>query len=229
MSVLKTIVRHDGVQRALGRAVAAYLRFCFATTRWTRIGGDHLDIIVNSTDGVLVCFWHNTLLISPALWPHARRPGHVLISQSRDGNAVAYMAEALGLKTIRGSSTKKTAPDKAKGGAQAFRAMFRLLKSGGALAITPDGPRGPAEVVQPGAAQLATATGVQTLCVGIALTPVWRLHSWDRLHIPLPFARGCCVYSAPLPPPEDPEALRTRIEDTLHTATAHAHEGLSCR
>ncbi|HAN93250.1 MAG TPA: hypothetical protein DCQ33_14390, partial [Nitrospira sp.] len=53
---------------------------------------------------------------------------------------------------VRGSSTR--------GGAEAFRQLIRLGRSGGNLVLTPDGPKGPRQVVKVGVVQLARATGL---------------------------------------------------------------------
>jgi lysophospholipid acyltransferase (LPLAT)-like uncharacterized protein len=46
--------------------------------------------------------------------------------------------------------------------------MVKWVKDGGAMAITPDGPRGPVEVMQKGAIALARVTGAPVLFVGVA-------------------------------------------------------------
>ena len=59
----------------------------------------------------------------------------------------------LGIETIRGSTTR--------GGARALLKMLRAVKDENRhLALTPDGPKGPREVVQKGTVQLAIKTGV---------------------------------------------------------------------
>ena len=66
------------------------------------------------------------------------------------------------------------------------------------MAITPDGPRGPAEQVQPGAVAAAQHAGVPLLPIGARPSSAWWLGSWDRMCIPKPFARVEIEYSAPI-------------------------------
>jgi lysophospholipid acyltransferase (LPLAT)-like uncharacterized protein len=69
------------------------------------------------------------------------------------------------------------------------------MASGGGVALTPDGPRGPAEeMAEGGVSLLAKASGAPVLLVGLAAHPCLRLSSWDRAVIPLPFARGAIVW-----------------------------------
>jgi lysophospholipid acyltransferase (LPLAT)-like uncharacterized protein len=102
--------------------------------------------------------------------------------------------------------------------------MLRLAGEGRSLAITPDGPRGPAGVVKPGLVYLASRAGVPVLPVAAACARAWRLHSWDRFTIPLPFARVVVGYGAPVtvPPRLDGpelEAWRERLQGALESLT----------
>ena len=87
--------------------------------------------------------------------------------------------------------------------------MVKWVRDGGAMAITPDGPRGPVEELQKGAVALARVTGAPVLFVGIAMRPCIRLDTWDRTIIPLPFAKAAMVWDGPAVAgrDDDPDAL----------------------
>ena len=76
--------------------------------------------------------------------------------------------------------------------------MLRWLKGGGGIAITPDGPRGPAEQLAEGAVMLAKVSKAPVLLVGLACRPVRRLKTWDQADLPLPFGRGAIVWDGPI-------------------------------
>ncbi|RME68098.1 MAG: hypothetical protein D6781_11760, partial [Verrucomicrobia bacterium] len=57
-------------------------------------------------------------------------------------------------------------------------------------AITPDGPRGPIYDLKAGALLAARRTGSAILLMGIEYRKAWRLKSWDRFCIPVPFSRA---------------------------------------
>jgi lysophospholipid acyltransferase (LPLAT)-like uncharacterized protein len=102
--------------------------------------------------------------------------------------------------------------------------MIAWVKGGGAVAITPDGPRGPAEVMQPGVAALARMTGAPPLMVGLAARPCIRLGTWDQTIVPLPFSRAAMVWDAPPPAGRDadPEALIADWTARLQAVSARA-------
>ena len=109
-----------------------------------------------------------------------------------------------------------------KGGSAAFRDALKWLRTGGGLATTPDGPRGPAEQMAEGAAMLAKVAGCPVMLVGLAGAPCWRLKSWDTAVIPRPFAKGAIVWDGPFEAGRDAdlEALRAEWAARLSVATA---------
>ena len=114
-----------------------------------------------------------------------------MISEHRDGEIIAQIAERLGYTTVRGSSSR--------GGGRALIGLMRAIESGRDGAVTPDGPRGPAHVFAPGAAIASQRTGAALLPVRASASRAWRLKSWDRFLVPKPFARVRVVYG-PLTP-----------------------------
>lgn len=194
-------LRNPIVVRTLAAVLAAYLRVVYATIRWTREGQERAEGVWRDGGGAILCFWHARIPLAPQSWPNRmgeRQEIHALISQSTDGEFIARAVEQLGIPSIRGSSKKKHDRSKNKGGERAFRDMLRWVKAGNAVAITPDGPRGPAETMDKGAPVLAQITGAPVLFVGVASKPCLRLGTWDRTVIPLPFSRGAMVWDGPL-------------------------------
>lgn len=173
----------DRIVRALVPPLGAgYLKLVHATTRLTRAG----DKTALPADGrpVIYSFWHEMLVMMP--WMQFRPPTVTPISSSRDGDYTASLFARLGVEPTRGSSSR--------GGALAARGMVSAARAGRDCGITPDGPRGPARVVQPGATWVARATGCPLLPVAFACTRFRRLRTWDRMLLPLPFGRGVFVY-----------------------------------
>ena len=79
-----------------------------------------------------------------------------------------------------------------------FREALNFVGGGGALIITPDGPRGPNEVIASGALQIAKRTAAPVFLMGMAANPALRLDTWDQVMLPTPFGRGVVVWEGPL-------------------------------
>lgn len=214
----------------LTRLLAGYLAATYRTLRWTREGQEiaaHVQAeALAAGGGAILALWHSRVPVGPTTWPQGpERPEiRVLVSQSRDGELIARVIARLGLPSIRGSSLKKTDTHKNKGGEQAFRDMVKWVKDGGAMAITPDGPRGPVEVMQKGAVALARVSGAPLLFVGVAVNPCIRLKTWDRTIIPLPFAKAAMVWDGPVLAgrEDDPDALAEAWGARLTAASRRA-------
>lgn len=190
-------LRNPVVIRALAAVFAGYLRLVYRTLRWSEVNRAAVEAMWRDGGPVIVCFWHYAIPLSPRLWPRpeATQTMRALISRSNDGEFIAQTVERLGFPAVRGSSQKKSDLGKNKHGEQAFREMVRWIQDGVGMAVTPDGPRGPALEMQKGVVTLARLTRAPVLLVGLASAPSLRLNSWDRTLLPLPFGRGAMVWA----------------------------------
>jgi hypothetical protein len=148
-------------------------------------GVDHLR---RERRPIVFALWHGDML--PLLYQHRDEGVSVLISEHRDGELIARIAESLGFRTVRGSTTR--------GASRALIGLTRVLESGHDVAITPDGPRGPARSFAPGALIAAHRASAPVIAVGVVVRRAWRLRSWDRFMIPKPFSAVHIAYSNPI-------------------------------
>jgi hypothetical protein len=161
------------------------------------------------------CFWHARLL--PLAFTHRGEGIAVLVSRHRDGEVITRIIEGLGFVTGRGSSTR--------GGEAGLREMLLWAERGRHLAVTPDGPRGPAEVLKEGVVYLAARLERRVVPIATASAEAWVGRSWDGFRVPRPFARVAIAHGAPLtmPAAADTAALasaRTEVERALRDLTA---------
>jgi lysophospholipid acyltransferase (LPLAT)-like uncharacterized protein len=168
----------------LGRG---FLQLLGHSWRMRVVHGERVETLRKSGRAFIFAIWHGHLL--PGLWHHRNEGVTVLISEHRDGEIVARAAESLGYELIRGSTTR--------GGGRALISLVRELSAGHEIAITPDGPRGPAGKFAPGALVAAQRSDSFILPVAVSASRAWRLKSWDRFMIPKPFARVTIAYGVP--------------------------------
>jgi lysophospholipid acyltransferase (LPLAT)-like uncharacterized protein len=171
----------------LARLGAPLIRLVALTWRIRVVNREPVDALRASRSPVVFAFWHGEML--PLVWQHRNEGVAVLISSHRDGEIIARIVEMFGFATIRGSTSR--------GGGRALLAMVRALESGRDVAITPDGPRGPARKFAPGALVAAQRANVPVVAVAAHASRAWRLNSWDRFMIPQPFARVTVAYGVP--------------------------------
>ena len=230
-SIIKTIVKSAAAGAVISAGVGAYIRLVAATSRRDFVGREHADPLLKSDRGFILAFWHARLLMGPIMRREADRPVHMLISTHRDGELIAAAVRGFGVEMIRGSAHDPKKPEKNKSGAPAVAAMAAALKSGAIVGVTPDGPRGPAEIAKIGAVRLAAMTGAPILPAGYAASRAKRLPTWDGFVLTLPFSRMAFAARAPIhvePGAGETalEAARRRLETELIAAVADAEAAL---
>ncbi|MCZ8155338.1 MAG: lysophospholipid acyltransferase family protein [Leptospira sp.] len=174
--------------------VVALQRLIGLTSRFITVGNSpHLDPAWQSRAFIL-SIWHTNVLYSPYL--HRYKNVAVMISESKDGDFINEVVHRFGNTSIRGSSSH--------GGSKALKAMILHLKKGGPVAFTPDGPRGPAFIVQPGLIAAAQMTQAPIIPFHYECTRQWILQkAWDKHRIPKPFTTFVISYGDPIFVPRD--------------------------
>lgn len=228
---MKSLLRSGPVSRLLGLMIWGWMALINRTTRWQVEGDAAARAAFAEERGIVMAAWHSRIMLLPAgwtrmmrRWPGLRAPAAMLISLSADGEPVARAIGHLGLEAIRGSKGNRKKRKKDKGGARAVAEAVQLLRAGGGLCITPDGPRGPAEEVSLGAALLAQRSGAIIIPYALSATHARRLDTWDRFILPFPFGRGAIVFGEPVrPTPEKrPQDLQAELQASLDAATRRA-------
>ena len=202
---------------AVGRAGSGMIRVLHASCRVTAEGDRNWRSFEDAGNPWIANIWHGTMLTP--IWRHRDRDVIALVSEHRDGEYITRVLERLGYGTARGSSTR--------GGVRALRELLRAGRSGRVLAVTPDGPRGPIEVMKTGALVLAGRSGIPLVPIGVGMSRAWRLSSWDRFSIPKPFSHVHIRYGDPIHVPADLDAsgmeeLRMRVQMVMDDLTASA-------
>lgn len=165
----------------------------------------------------IIAFWHGRQLMLPLAYGGCGLD--ILISRHRDGELISRAMRSFGFSAVRGSTTR--------GGAVALKRLIGRGRSGRDLAVTPDGPKGPRQVVQPGVIHLAKLTGLPIFPLTFSASKKKVLKTWDGFLVPYPFARGVFYWGEPLWVPRDAdaaqfEACRVALERALNAMTERA-------
>lgn len=166
------------------------------TLRVRVVGREPVDELLRADRRIVLSFWHRRLLMMPLAYPWKRvaadgtaRGVAILSSDSKDGERSAATWRHFGIHAVRGTASED--------GARALVRMIRAVKDGWDFGITPDGPRGPRQVLKPGVVALARRTGAWIVPVTVAYGSQIELKTWDALPIPLPFASVVVRYGQP--------------------------------
>lgn len=188
------------IEHTLAPKLGAGLMRALGATMRLQLHDPHGIVQQLERPAVLFSFWHNRLFLLPyfqnRFFPQRRLAA--MISRSHDGNLISNIVHEFRIYAARGSSSKR--------GSAALLALRHWLQQGIDAAITPDGPRGPRQKLQPGILHLARTTGHVIVPLRIEYSHKFELKSWDRFQIPCPFAR-CDFHFG------DPIAIRPDVSD----------------
>jgi len=166
---------------------ALILRILGATLRFEVSGAEKWRDPHLRGSPVILVLWHAWML--PLIHLHRGQGIVILASDHGDGEYISQVAARMGLGTARGSSTR--------GGEKGLRGLLRSLRDGKTVAITPDGPRGPARKLKDGVLVAAQLSGASLVPISVRASSAWRLSSWDRFVIPKPFSKIVVEYGGP--------------------------------
>ncbi|SCY05305.1 lysophospholipid acyltransferase family protein [Desulfoluna spongiiphila] len=172
-----------------------------------------LNAYLKNDKRILLCVHHQQFFAAIRYFQKYRDycPG-LMISQSKDGELIAAVANRTGWTTVRGSSSK--------GGGDALKGMIDHLGTHRLAAHIIDGPRGPFGKVKPGAIRLAHGEETVIVPFYIQANRAWYANSWDKFLLPKPFSKVILRFGEELTFPEtDSESAfedhRLALEDVM--------------
>ncbi len=174
--------------KCLGFGFATALRLLSSTWRVDCEQVQVFDELAKSRQQHILAFWHRHYVTLFRLFRH--RSLIAVTNQSPRGQVIAEICRQTDIQTlqVRGVGTKQT-----------LESLTRMADGSFDLAITVDGPLGPACQVKPVVVHLAARLGWPIVPISVA---AGRKHvctsRWDRLEIPLLFSRVSFVIGTPI-------------------------------
>jgi lysophospholipid acyltransferase (LPLAT)-like uncharacterized protein len=225
--LLKRLEGPNVLLQLLAALGAAYVRLVRATSR---VLYDPIDPFVAYRDDLPVVgtSWHGTLIPLAARPAPPGVPVRILVSNHRDGEVAARVAEKLGYGTVRGSGGRNTRWVD-KGALAGFLGLRASLDKGATVLLTAEAPRDGAQRAGLGSVVLARMTGRPLVGLGVAASRALVVDSWDKAVVPLPFGRIAIVATPLIRVPAGAsdavmEEKRRELQDALNAATERAFE-----
>jgi hypothetical protein len=207
------INKHVLATKIFAFSVHAYLYIIYHTCRLRTLNLETVRPYSDEGKNIFA-FWHGRMLYPVYYYSkNIKKPKtSILISQSRDGDFGDALVHRFQQHSIRGSSSR--------GGFKAIHQLADRLGKGYNLALTPDGPRGPAFQARVGIIKLAQFTGARIIPMTFSATRKITLNSWDKFIIPLPFSQIYLAFGDPFFVPSDSTSreithYRQHLETTL--------------
>lgn len=199
--------------KAFSSFVYYFIMMYLGTLRLKTRNLQNVTTLLERGETVLLCCWHQQFFSAIRNFKqYTQYNPAIMISHSRDGEFISRVAQRVGWKTVRGSSSK--------GGTPAMMAMITHLQSNQVAAHILDGPQGPIGKVKPGAIKIAHASGALIVPFCVEADNAWYVKSWDQFMLPKPFTKvtlcyGSAIKCSSCDSPEEFERQRQELETIM--------------
>tara|TARA_Y100001970_G_scaffold277446_1_gene381631 strand:- start:10 stop:657 length:648 start_codon:yes stop_codon:yes gene_type:complete len=194
------------------------INLVYRTSTISVSGEEHILPYLNNKKPFLLCVWHGQMLFPIFYFKKKKRGIWAIASQHQDAQIMASFLKSWSHKIIEGSSTR--------GGSQVIASMKQAFENKEPVAVTIDGPKGPALVCKPGSLMTAKSCEVDIICASGVSTSYWTARSWDRFTFPKPFSKIIVGFSSPISFDElsdKPEESVRLVSDRLNRLSDATH------
>jgi len=193
MHIKKKLLKKKFVQNILGFFTFLYIRAVNLTSSIQFENESIPKQFWNNDKPFILAFWHSQLMMIGFAWKKKQNV-NILASSHSDGRFGAIVGKYFNLNNIQTSEKNKSV---------SLRSIFKLLNDNNYIGITPDGPRGPKEIVSEGIIKIAKTSKVPIIPIGFWSSKNFKLKSWDSFLITLPFSKCSFVWNKPLEIPNN--------------------------
>ena len=157
-----------------------YLKTILLTCKWKSHNLNILKDAMTKDTPIMLSCWHKNLVFMTCFFKNWEKKLWVISSTHRDSEILGKILQSWGYRLIKGSSSRGWLSVLKK-----LITVFNTKKS--IVAITNDGPKGPAKQAKPGALKVALKNNVRIIGMSGKADSFWRLNSWDKMILPKPF------------------------------------------
>ena len=188
MHIKKKLLKNFFVQYILGFFTFLYIRAVNLTSSIQFENESIPKQFWNNDKPFILAFWHSQLMMIGFSWKKNKNV-NILASGHSDGRFGSIVGKYFNLNNIQTSKKNKNI---------SLKIIFKLLNDNNYIGITPDGPRGPREIVSEGIIKIAKSKKVPNIPKGFWSSKNYNLKSWDSFLITLPFSKCSFVWNKPL-------------------------------
>ena len=188
MKIRKKLLKNFFIQHILAIIVVLYIYLVRLTSKINYINLSIPQSFWKNNKPFILAFWHSQLMLISYTWKSPKKI-NILASSHSDGRFGAIVGKYFNLYNIPTSINKSKL---------SIRVIYQKLKEKSYVGITPDGPRGPKEIVSEGIIKIARATNTPIIPCGFWSSKNFHLKSWDSFLVTLPFSKCRFVWQKPL-------------------------------
>ena len=182
--MLKRLSKNNFFLNIFANLVFLSLWIIKSTSKWDGINEEMIEKELIKKKSLIVLIWHHQLMGSTFSWKFKPKLRPIATSH-RDGQLSTLVQKKFGLDPLL---RKKNNPT------YLIKNISKAVQNGDRIYITPDAPHGPPKKINTSIFKLCQKFNLNIAILSFHTNKYFRINSWDKLKIPLPFSKGIYLW-----------------------------------
>ncbi len=182
--MLKRLSKNNFFLKIFANLVFLSLWIIKYTSKWDGINEEIIEKELIKKKSLIVLIWHDQLMGSTFSWKFKPKLRPIATSH-RDGQLSTLVQKKFGLDPLLRKKDNPTF---------LIKNISKAVQNGDCIYITPDAPHGPPKKINTSIFKLCQKFNLNIAILSFHTNKYFRINSWDKLKIPLPFSKGIYLW-----------------------------------
>ena len=227
----KNIIYFTPIQKSISFLGYLYIKLIYYTGKNIIVNEENFTKHLKSNKPIILAFWHGRIMIATFASHKVRfysKKFAILASKHKDATFIVYIMKFLNFTCITSSSVNQKKQNLNKSSTGDMLNLIKKIRCQNySLAITPDGPRGPANQINGQISTIAKLANATIIPASFSSSKKITLKTWDKFLIPLPFCKNYIVFETPIEidkeaSKKDLQKINSNLKTAINKATKKA-------
>ena len=182
--MLKRLSKNSFFLQIFASLVFLSLWIIKSTSNWNGVNEEIIEKELIKKKTLVVLIWHHQLMGSTFSWKFKPKLRPIATSH-RDGQLSTLVQKKFGLDPLLRKKDNPTF---------LIKNISKAVQNGDCIYITPDAPHGPPKKINTSIFKLCQKFDLNIAILSFHTNRYFRINSWDKLKIPLPFSKGIYLW-----------------------------------
>jgi len=182
--MLKILSKNNFFLNIFANLVFLSLWIIKSTSNWNSVNEKIIEKELIKKKTLIVLIWHHQLMGSTFSWKFKPKLRPIATSH-RDGQLSTLVQKKFGLDPLLRKKDNPTF---------LIKNISKAVQNGDCIYITPDAPHGPPKKINTSIFKLCQKFDLNIAILAFHTNRYFRINSWDKLKIPLPFSKGIYLW-----------------------------------
>ena len=182
--MLKRLSKNNFFLNLFANLVFLSLWIIKSTSNWKGVNDQIIEKELTKKKTLIVLIWHHQLMGSTFSWKFKPKLRPIATSH-RDGQLSTLVQKKFGLDPLLRKKDNPTF---------LIKNISKAVQNEDCIYITPDAPHGPPKKINTNIFKLCQKFDLNIAILSFHTNRYFRINSWDKLKIPLPFSKGIYLW-----------------------------------